>query len=217
VARYVLPANLGQEFLRSHPAVEGIGPAAVALRQWLRVHIASTEMLAMPSRSVDALWHEFISRTEDYEVFCVGAYERQLDHYPETSMSPAESLELNGPAMARTFSMACTDEDIRPDRPSRLPLLFAADSRIGLSEGIQWDLECRGHDCRVDVGSRCIWHELIPILPARTPKLWKLDRIGQRQQPPAAMSKGSGATIWDPGHSSDVGHSGGGFGCGGSH
>jgi hypothetical protein len=84
----------------------------------------------MPSRSVDALWHEFISRTEDYEAFCVGAYGKQLHHHPETSMSPAESLELNGPAMARTFSMACADEDIRPDRPSRLPLLFAADSGL---------------------------------------------------------------------------------------
>jgi hypothetical protein len=137
VARYVLPVSLGQDFLRTHPAIEGIGPATVALRQWLRVHIASTEMLAMPSRSVDALWHEFISRAADYETFCVGAYGKQLHHYPETSMSPAESLELSGPAMARTFSIACIDEDIRPNRPSRLPVLFAADSHIGLSEGIR--------------------------------------------------------------------------------
>ena len=102
---------------------------------------ASNQMLAMPSRGVDVLWHEFILREEDYGQFCEAVYGTRLNHVPESSMSPSASMELNGPAMARTFAMACIDEGIRPDHPDRLPVLFTVDDRMDIADSTHWDLD----------------------------------------------------------------------------
>jgi hypothetical protein len=49
--------------------------------------------LAMPSRSVDDLWHGFV-HTYDYAAFCDLVCGRFLHHQPESAMSP-DQVEAN--------------------------------------------------------------------------------------------------------------------------
>ena len=222
VASYVLPPGLGQEFLRNHSVAEGVGPASRGLRQWLRIQIAATETLAMPSRAVDLLWHEFILNTAAYEQFCDRAYGRKLHHLPESAMPSTAAAYLNGPAMARTFAMACLDEVIRPNLPPKLPTLFAVDSDLNFDDGLRWDNDCRTTECRAPAGSRCVWHELVPLLPEKLPEMWRLDSSGQHVALRSSAASGFGVGAWGVGDGTGGGSyggggHGGGHGCGGGH
>jgi hypothetical protein len=44
--------------------------------------------VAMPSRVVDALWHEFILHTRGYDAFCRRAFGRMLHHTPAQALGP---------------------------------------------------------------------------------------------------------------------------------
>jgi hypothetical protein len=51
---------------------------------------------------------------------------------------------------------ACREEDIDPRRPSRLPLLFAVDAKLGIADGFRYVPDCaalrRGGDGSVYCG-----------------------------------------------------------------
>ncbi|MDO9352981.1 MAG: hypothetical protein Q7T55_04770 [Solirubrobacteraceae bacterium] len=56
------------------------------LRQWLRcagAAMVDQQVIGMPSRAVDEIWHGFILCTARYERFCEQAYGRFLHHHPE--------------------------------------------------------------------------------------------------------------------------------------
>jgi hypothetical protein len=93
--------------------------------------------------------------------------------------SAGAAQELNGPAMARTFALSCLDEGIPSTRPDRLPILFRADGDLHLPDGRLWDLRCRGEHCQVGGNTRCVWHDLVPLVPARLPKLLPFNGAGQ--------------------------------------
>jgi hypothetical protein len=180
VATYVLPDGLGHELRHRYPNLKSLAPAARGLRQWLRILVVARDLVAMPSLAVDVLWHEFM-QTRVYDQFCLRAYGRH--HHPEAAMPAGAAQVLDGPAMmARTFALSCLDEGIPATRPDRLPILFSADSHLRLPDGRRWDLRCRGEHCQVRPATpgggivvrgntRCVWHDLVPLVPARLPKL----------------------------------------------
>ena len=222
VASYVLPEGLGQELRRRYPSLQSLGPANRGLRQWLRIQVVARDMLGMPSLAVDLLWHEFILHTEAYDQFCRRAYGRKLHHYPEVAMSAAATETLNGPAMALAFALACLDEGMCPAHPDRLPILFGADSALDLPDGRHWDLDCRGDRCRVRGNKRCVWHDLVPLVP-RLPKLLRLN--GANRLVPQTRwiggtyvgtgGCGGGGAAGSGGHGCGGGQGCGGHGCGG--
>ena len=66
-------------------------PIEAALRQWLRccgAALADRQVIGMPSRAVDELWHGLILCTARYERFCDAAYGRLLHHRPEGDHGP---------------------------------------------------------------------------------------------------------------------------------
>ena len=103
------------------------------LRQWFEVvRRARGRHVAMPSRAVDAAWHEFILDTERYAEFCSRAFGRFAHH------RPAEPLRAAGDAqegIRRTWRLACEDARIDPKHPRRLPRLFAVDADLGFPHG----------------------------------------------------------------------------------
>jgi len=46
-------------------------------------------------------------------------------------------------ALRRTWWHACLDENINPRKPTRLPLLFALDAKLGVANGYHYTLDCR--------------------------------------------------------------------------
>jgi hypothetical protein len=180
VATYDFPAGLDHEFRRRYPKVHSLDSGFRAFRQWLRLQVVAKETLAMPSLAVDQLWHEFILHTVAYDEFCARAYGRKLHHHPEAAMSDGPVEEANGRAMAYTFALACTDENIRPHEPDRLPLLFSVDAILRVRDGRRWKLNCGATSCEVAVG-RCAWHDLVPLIPRRLPEVLPLNAAGQME------------------------------------
>lgn len=107
------------------------------------------QFVAMPSKAVDALWHEFILHTRAYQDWCDIALGRFLHH------TPAEALGGNpqrNDGLRRAWFWACKDESINPRHPTRLPLLFALDAKLGIEGGFHYLPDCRDIDAKSDRG-----------------------------------------------------------------
>src|SRR5690606_25879947 len=82
------------------------------------------QFVSMPSRVVDAMWHEFILHTQAYRDWCQLALGRFLHHTPAEALG-GDARRNDG--LRRAWFWACKDEAIDPRQPTRLPLLFALD------------------------------------------------------------------------------------------
>lgn len=96
-------------------------------------------MVAMPSQAVDVAWHEFILFTKDYQKFCKRAFGRFLHHTPAEAM-PSPTTAQRG--IKNTWKIACMRQNITAHKATRLPLLFALDSRLEIPDGFSYTLNC---------------------------------------------------------------------------
>jgi hypothetical protein len=110
------------------------------LRQFfLACSRSKKQFVAMPSKAVDAMWHEFILHTKGYEAWCSMALGYFLHH------TPAEVLgkkAKGNDGLRRAWYWACKDEAIDPKMPSRLPLLFALDTKLAIAGGFSYLPDC---------------------------------------------------------------------------
>jgi hypothetical protein len=94
-------------------------------------------MLAMPSRVVDAAWHEFILTTRLYQEFCKNGIGRFLHHTPTAAAeTPQEVID----GWKEAWRVACEWEEIDQQSPSRLPFLFAIDTALDIPDGFKHSL-----------------------------------------------------------------------------
>ena len=141
-----LPRFLGTKLCERYPQLSPRDTELVlrGLRQFFMAHLRSGRaFVAMPSRVVDAAWHEFILHTRGYELWCDTAFGRLLHH------SPAEVLGRDArrnDGLRRVWFWACKEESIDPRQPSRLPLLFALDRKFGIPGGFHYVPDCREID-----------------------------------------------------------------------
>jgi hypothetical protein len=175
----VLPESVGQDLKWRHRDLVDIDPAIQGLRQWLRIHVLAPGELAMPSRSVDLLWHEFILNTKAYDQFCAKAYAHKLDHKPAKSMTTDQLVRLRSEGLGWTFALACRDENLSLAHPSKVPLLFGVDSEIGIPDGRPWILSCGQPTCSSVNGKGCIQHAVLPHLPRKLPPQGRRDASGR--------------------------------------
>ncbi len=124
------------------------------LRDYFRIcHQARRRMVSMPSQVIDDAWHEFILSTRIYQQFCNKALGRFLHHTPAEAM-PRPTLAREG--LKRSWRLACALEQINPNKPKRLPLIFAIDSLLNIENGFSYQLDCKkgaaGAYCAGDIG-----------------------------------------------------------------
>ena len=89
--------------------------------------------VAMPSKAVDAYWHALILDTRSYAEWCERTLGRFLHHVPAERLG-GDAAANDG--LRRAWFFACKDEAIDPRKPSRLPLLFALDAKLGIPGGV---------------------------------------------------------------------------------
>lgn len=112
---------------------------ARALRQYFIVHIrAGQKVIGMPSKVVDDLWHEFILDTRAYQDFCNRAFGAYFHHIPASATQKGIDI---GTALRVTWRYACLEENINPNHPVRLPLLFAIDEKLQIADGNIYNLK----------------------------------------------------------------------------
>lgn len=110
------------------------------LRQFFLACLRSRrKFVAMPSRAVDAVWHEFILHTQAYRDWCEVALGHFLHHTPAEALGAKVS---SNDGLRRAWYWACRDEAIHPRTPTRLPLLFALDAKLAIPNGFVYAADC---------------------------------------------------------------------------
>ncbi|TAG33477.1 MAG: hypothetical protein EAZ34_07480 [Polaromonas sp.] len=141
-----LPHFLKRKLRQAYPHLSQRDAELVerGLRQFFLACLRSRgKFVAMPSRVVDSMWHEFILHTAAYRNWCTLVLGRFMDHMPAEAMrKPASHARVND-GLRRAWYWACRDESIRPREPSRLPLLFALDAKLGITNGFHYQPDCR--------------------------------------------------------------------------
>jgi hypothetical protein len=123
------------------------------LRQFFMAHLRSNrQFVGMPSKVVDAAWHEFILHTQAYQQWCRYAFGGMLHHTPAEVLG--RSAQRND-GLRRTWYWACKEESIDPRQPSRLPLLFALDAKFAISDGFSYVPDCSDIDRSAGAGAHC--------------------------------------------------------------
>jgi hypothetical protein len=93
---------------------------------------AGRQPVAMPSRVVGALWTAFEQRGAAYESYCRDALGRSLPVSLPVVLSGER--EANA-ALRRCWWHCCREENLDPAAPTRVPLLFALDSKLKIEHG----------------------------------------------------------------------------------
>lgn len=135
IRRYVFGSELFNSLKESHPDFgdKEVYLIARALRQFFLVYLRSNKhLVGMPSRVVDDLWHEFILDTKKYTEFCKKAFGRYFHHIPASKNVKAVGV---GSSLMLTWRLACLEENINPEKATRLPLLFAIDAKLNILGG----------------------------------------------------------------------------------
>jgi hypothetical protein len=150
-----LPRFLGAKLMAQYPQLSARDTELVlhGLRQFFMAHLRSgRQFVAMPSKVVDAAWHELILHTRGYEQWCYAAFGSLLHH------SPAEVLGRDpkrNSGLRRAWFWACKEESIDPNAPTRLPLLFALDKKFAIAGGFTYVPNCRDIDNKASSDAYC--------------------------------------------------------------
>ena len=149
IRAHPFPSFLRDKLRAAHPQLDDAAARDVerALRQFF---IASAQaggrFVAMPSKVVDSLWHEYILYTRGYEAFCRKAFGRMLHHTPAEALPPSRQTGSRRAhqfaGLRRAWYWSCKEEAIDPRKPSRLPLLFALDSSLAIAGGFAYVPDC---------------------------------------------------------------------------
>ena len=136
------PPGLLQRLEKHRPGIERKDSALVSrgLRQFFLAYLmGGKRYVSMPSQVADDLWHEFILYTREYDAFCRRAFGGFLHHTPAVVLSEHRQ---NNEGLRRVWWYCCKYENLDPVRPTRLPLLFALDSKLKIADGFVYHPDC---------------------------------------------------------------------------
>jgi hypothetical protein len=120
--------------------------ALLGLREYFLLCLDGRDMvLGMPSKAVDIAWHEFILYTQDYVEFCRKAFGSYLHHIPDDGPSEGDGFLASGAGrewmnLGSTWMLSCLRSRQDPRSPTEIPLLFAIDADLRLTDGRTFSL-----------------------------------------------------------------------------
>ena len=158
IKTYVFHTSIRDKLLKKHPQLtpDQLHLVFRALRDYFYMcNQAKRRMVAMPSQVVDDAWHEFILFTRAYKLFCSKSLGRFLHHTPTEAMS---SPTIAQEGIKRAWRLACAKENINPRTPEKLPLIFEIDSRLNITNGFRYSLNCHDKNAVHNTGNYCAGH-----------------------------------------------------------
>lgn len=153
IRSFILPKGLYQKLREHHPnlTMKDCQLVSQGLRQFFLAHLKSgRKYVSMPSQAADDLWHELILYTKNYQQFCQHAFGRFLHHTPAVVLGKGQQ---GNAGIHRCWHYACHEENINPKKPTRLPLLFALDSKLNMPNGFIYVADCSGFQRHSEGGS----------------------------------------------------------------
>lgn len=143
IRSFELPRGLFERLRKRRPTLtlKDCQLVAHALRHFFLAYAHSgRKFVSMPSQVVDDLWHEFILYTKNYDLFCRRAFGGFLHHTPAVVLG---SDRIANAGLRRCWWHVCREENIDPRQPTRLPLLFAIDDKLGIEDGFHYVPDCQ--------------------------------------------------------------------------
>lgn len=159
IRNFTLPRGLFDKLRAKRPQLDTkeLQLVAHALRQFFLAYLhGGCRYVSMPSQVADDLWHEFILYTRNYDTFCRRAFGGFLHHTPAVALSRERHERQHNVGLRRVWWHTCKEENINPRAPTRLPLLFALDAKLGIADGFVYKPDCRKE--RSDVGASAAVH-----------------------------------------------------------
>lgn len=156
IRTYEWPPGLLDKLAGHHRGFTRKESALVAqgLRQFFLAYLNSGRAyVAMPSQVVDDLWHAFILYTRAYQEFCQKAFGGFLHHTPAVALTEGRKKDNTG--LRRVWLHCCKLDGINPVKPTRLPLLFALDTKLNIPGGYRYEPDCAQLRRNGDAGSQC--------------------------------------------------------------
>ncbi|MBS3954357.1 MAG: hypothetical protein KGZ88_15520 [Methylomicrobium sp.] len=153
IRTYSFPPALYEKLRKRRPelALKDCQLVGRALRQFFLAYLqGGCRYVSMPSQVTDDLWHELILYTRHYDSFCKKAFGGFLHHTPAVVLSRNKQ---NNSGLRRIWWLTCREESIDPRQPSRLPLLFAIDKKLNITDGFVYAPDCRVIRRSDDTGS----------------------------------------------------------------
>lgn len=153
IRTYSFPPALYEKLRKRRPelALKDCQLVGRALRQFFLAYLqGGCRYVSMPSQVTDELWHELILYTRHYDNFCKKAFGGFLHHTPAVVLSRSKQ---NNSGLRRIWWLTCREESIDPRKPLRLPLLFAIDKKLNITDGFVYVPDCRGIRRSDDTGS----------------------------------------------------------------
>ena len=154
IRSYTFPRGLFDKLRAKRPQLDQkqLQLVAHALRQFFLAYLhCGRRNVSMPSQVADDLWHEFILYTRNYDTFCRRAFGGFLHHTPAVALSHERHKRQHNVGLRRVWWHTCREENINPRAPTRLPLLFALDAKLGIADGFIYKPDCRKEE-RADPG-----------------------------------------------------------------
>lgn len=130
---YSFPEGLSIKLRQRYPdwTDATIERVLAGLREYLLICVDAIEHpVPMPSKAVDAAWHEFILFTRHYCAFCDRAYGNYLHHTPSDRPMLTEMYRRE---LGRLWYLHCLRSGQHPMNPTAVPLLLAIDAELGLT------------------------------------------------------------------------------------
>ena len=156
IRTYEWPRGLLRKLVVRHPRLRAKDAALVSrgLRQFFVAYLMSgRKYVAMPSQVADDLWHEFILFTRDYDEFCKKAFGGFLHHTPAVALKDGRKKDNEG--LRRVWWFVCKYENVNPVRPTRMPLLFALDTKLKIPGGYVYHPDCEQLRRNGAAGTQC--------------------------------------------------------------
>lgn len=162
IRNFRFPKGIYAKVIKLHPqlSLRDMELVGAGLRQFFLAYSKSGEQyVSMPSQVADDLWHEFILYTKNYQEFNRQAFGKFLHHTPAAAVS---SNEQSNAGLRRCWQVLCKEENINPLKASRMPLLFALDTKFNITGGFRYMPDCTGIKrqggdgavyCGVDLGT----------------------------------------------------------------
>ena len=144
IRTFAFPKGIFTKVIKKYPHLtqKDMELVGQGLRQFFMAYLKSGKRyVSMPSQVADELWHEFILYTKNYQEFTARAFGGFLHHTPAVILSKKSQSNVG---LRRCWKHACIEEHINPIRPSRLPLLFALDSKFRIGDGYHYVADCGG-------------------------------------------------------------------------
>lgn len=155
IDNYQYPDKIKKILKMTYPYLtnEDINIAIEGLKAYFKLYvIARRRIIVIPSRIIDRAWFEFMQSEEEYNKFCEKAFGFYLEQSPIGIMK-------NGKAsndLKIVWTLACDRENINPNIPNKLPLIFDLDLKLKINDGFLYTLNCLEKDkyyCAKDIGT----------------------------------------------------------------